>query len=300
MLQQVSYLVILFFIYSVGGWCMEVVLKYIQYHRFINRGFLQGPYCPIYGAGVVFITVMVGLFSGVESSVGTTFVISFVDCGILEYFVSYYMEKRFHARWWDYSQKPMNLHGRIWIGNLVLFGIGGTLVIEVTNPMIYSVLDQLSLTVLYVIAICIAVIFITDYTFSHFIMKLVKVGVESSQADNTEDVGQEIRLLMTNKTLFHSRLISAYPEVIYYTDRIEQRKREREEKINEIKQELAHNYNLLKENPLSLRDDVIRIQEELVLTLITDANNGELIRKLTEDLEKAKQKIEEHNKFLRF
>ena len=53
-------LIVLFFVFSVLGWMMEVTLKYIQYHRFINRGFLIGPYCPIYGSGVVLVTVLVG------------------------------------------------------------------------------------------------------------------------------------------------------------------------------------------------------------------------------------------------
>lgn len=296
-LEQICYLILLFFVYSAAGWCIEVVLKYIQYHRFINRGFLQGPYCPIYGSGVVFITVSVRLLSGLETSVGTTFVISFIACGMLEYLVSYYMEKKFHARWWDYSQKPMNLNGRIWIGNLFLFGIGGTLIIEVLNPIAYSLFERMSQTALVLSSLIVAAIFITDFTFSHFIMKLVKVGVENSQADNTEDVSEEIRELMTNKSLFHSRLVKAYPEVVYYTDRIEQKKREREQKINQLRRELSHEYSLFMSNPLNLRDEVIRLQEELILTLVTDSNNGERIRKLTDDLEAAKQKVAEQNKF---
>ena len=57
-------LIILYFVFSCLGWMMEVTLKYIQYHRFINRGFLIGPYCPIYGCGVVLVTVLVGGFIG--------------------------------------------------------------------------------------------------------------------------------------------------------------------------------------------------------------------------------------------
>ena len=58
--QTIAELIVLFFCYSVAGWCMEVILKYIQFHRFINRGFLIGPYCPIYGSGAVVVTVLVG------------------------------------------------------------------------------------------------------------------------------------------------------------------------------------------------------------------------------------------------
>ena len=117
-------LVLLFFSYSFAGWCIEVILKFRQYHRFINRGFLAGPWLPIYGSGCAFITLAVdglSMLSSYESSYGSVFAVSFVLCGALEYGASWFMEKRFHARWWDYSQKPMNLHGRIWIGNLMLF-----------------------------------------------------------------------------------------------------------------------------------------------------------------------------------
>ncbi len=150
LIVNLCYLVLLFFTFSVLGWCMEVVLKFQQYHRFINRGFLAGPYLPIYGAGVVFITVMVNVIGGIERSIGTTFVISFIGCGALEYLVSYCMEKRFHARWWDYSQKPMNLNGRIWIGNLVWFGIGGTVINTWINPFLYSLFERIPLLALYI------------------------------------------------------------------------------------------------------------------------------------------------------
>ena len=61
--QTIAELIVLFFCYSVAGWCMEVILKYIQFHRFINRGFLIGPYCPIYGSGAVVVTVFCTLRS---------------------------------------------------------------------------------------------------------------------------------------------------------------------------------------------------------------------------------------------
>ena len=60
----------------------------------------------------------------------------FLLCGFLEYMTSYVLEKRFHARWWDYSSKPMNLHGRVWIGNLVLFGLGGVVIVDLINPLL--------------------------------------------------------------------------------------------------------------------------------------------------------------------
>ena len=137
-------LILLFFAYSMVGWIIEVVGKYRQFHRFINRGFLTGPWLPIYGSGCVLITIAVESLAGLEYGIGTTFAISFVLCGVLEYMVSFVMEKRYHARWWDYSQKPMNLHGRIWIGNLILFGLGGVLVIHLANPVFLKLFGMIS------------------------------------------------------------------------------------------------------------------------------------------------------------
>ena len=81
--QTIAELIVLFFCYSVAGWCMEVILKYIQFHRFINRGFLIGPYCPIYGSGAVVVTVLVGGLIGNASYI-VTFLASFVLCGVLK------------------------------------------------------------------------------------------------------------------------------------------------------------------------------------------------------------------------
>ena len=144
-------LLLLFFAFSFIGWCIEVILKYRQFHKFINRGFLTGPWLPIYGFGAVLITVSVLGIGGFESSIGTTFVISFFVCGLVEYLASYFLEKRYHARWWDYSQKPMNLNGRVWIGNLILFGLGGIAIIEFANPIFYELFSNITLLINYIV-----------------------------------------------------------------------------------------------------------------------------------------------------
>ena len=216
-------LVLLFFAYSFLGWCIEVMLKYIQFHRFINRGFLTGPICPIYGSGAALITLSAELLSTVESGIGTTFMLSFLICGAVEYFTSYFMEKRFHARWWDYSQKPMNLHGRIWIGNLLLFGLGGVAIVHLFNPMLDSLLEWLPLRVQAFAAVVLLGVMAADYVMTHFVLKLVKTGVERSEADNTEEINREIRQLLSDRNVFYRRFADAYPEVIYRTERINAR-----------------------------------------------------------------------------
>ena len=188
---------------------MEVTFKYFQFHRFINRGFLTGPWLPIYGSGAVLITVSVQGLSPLESSVGTTFIVSFVLCGLIEYMTSYVLEKRFHARWWDYSRKPMNLHWRVWIGNLILFGLGGVLIVELFNPLLLRLSGHMSPGLREAMAITLSVVFVADYVMSHFVLKLVKTSVESSEADNTEAISKEVRLLLNDRTVFHRRFAEA-------------------------------------------------------------------------------------------
>lgn len=309
-LQQICYLVLLFFVFSVLGWCMEVFLKYIQYHHFINRGFLIGPYCPIYGSGIVFITVMVSILSGMESSVGTTFSISFIGCGILEYAVSYYLEKKFHARWWDYSTKPMNLHGRIWIGNLFLFGVGGTLVIEVINPIMYSLFDRIPERSLYALSSLIVFVMSADYLTSHFVMKFVKSSVENSEADNTESISKEIKLLMSNKSILYRRIADAYPDVVYRTDRINQRMREIKEEMERIQQETANNldrikqevtysFELMKVTPSQIQEEIIDKQDQLILRLEEDTADKEEIEELQKAIQEKKQYLEDRKNLYR-
>ena len=218
--ERLISLILLFFSYAFIGWCIEVTLKYFQFHRFINRGFLTGPWLPIYGSGAVLITIVVKGAAPLESSIGTTFVLSFLLCGLLEYLTSYFLEKRFHARWWDYSQKPMNLHGRVWIGNLILFGLGGVLIVNLINPLLERISRHLSLPAQEVLALSLSAIFIADYEMSHFVLKLVKTEVEGSKADNTEEISKEVKLLLRDRSVFYRRFAEAYPEVIYKTERI--------------------------------------------------------------------------------
>ena len=100
-------LFLLFMLYSIMGWLLEVTCKLIEKHKFINRGFLIGPYCPIYGHGAI---LMILLLIKYQSDPLLLFTMSIVICSILEYFTSYIMEKVFKARWWDYSRRKFNIN----------------------------------------------------------------------------------------------------------------------------------------------------------------------------------------------
>lgn len=212
-IQTICQLVLLFFLAACAGWCMEVTLKFIQYHRFINRGFLIGPYCPIYGWGVVAITVVVGGFIGRTGTVGETFLAGFFLCGALEYFTSWYMEKCFHARWWDYSKKPMNLNGRIWIGNLMLFGAASVVIVHWIDPIYFAWADQIPIPVLCWIAVAILLLMGADHVLSQVLMSVVRKEIDAQSGDNTEEISQRIHELLKNRSLLIRRIHQAYPEL---------------------------------------------------------------------------------------
>lgn len=213
----------LFFIYSIAGWVTEVFLKYLEYKRFINRGFLIGPYCPIYGAGAVLITVGGKLLSPVDRTWAMSFLIAFVLCGLLEYLTSYILEKYFHARWWDYTERPMNLHGRVWIGNLILFGIGGVFILEDFNPRLLALAHRMGPRLFVAILIAVSILFVADAVMSYFIMNLLKQGVEKSRADKSEEIAAEVRYLLENRSVFHKRILDAYPELTFRTEMVKAR-----------------------------------------------------------------------------
>ena len=293
------HLILMFFFYSFLGWCMEVVLKYIQLHRFVNRGFYTGPVCPIYGSGAVLITLVVQWLSPLESAVGTTFAISFLLCGALEYFTSLVMEKRFHARWWDYSQKPMNLHGRVWIGNLVLFGLGGVAVVHLMNPVLLASLAGFSVVAQEIAAGILVALFAADYVLTHFMMKLVKTGVESSEADSTEALNKEIRLLLSDRNVFYRRFADAYPDVIYRTERIKSRLDAVREESDRILAEAEKQLSDQKQKIISraepstlIRISIMDKQERLIAMLYDEASATPEMREMKKEIDRDRLRLE--------
>ncbi|HRV33659.1 MAG TPA: putative ABC transporter permease [Anaerovoracaceae bacterium] len=297
--EDILHLILMFFFYSFLGWCMEVVLKYIQFHRFINRGFYTGPICPIYGYGAILITLTIQGISPFESAVGTTFAISFTLCGLLEYFTSYFMEKRFHARWWDYSNKPMNLHGRIWIGNLVLFGLGGVAIIHILNPVLLSFLNSFSLLTKEVVLTAFIAVFAADYVLTHFMMKLIKSGIERSEADSTEAMNREIRLLLSNRNIFYRRFADAYPNVIYQTERIKNRVNSIREEAERIRREAERQITEQKKQVVSrvepstlVKSEIIEKQDRLIRLLYNETAASEEMRLLKKEIDSERQRLD--------
>ena len=127
-------------IYSVIGWVYESTICSIGQRKLINRGFLNGPYCPIYGTGAVLVLLVLGR---IQNPVLLFFAGAVLTCS-LEYLTSWLMEKLFHARWWDYSKRKCNIGGRVCLIGAVVFGAFSVVLILVLHPFIKSLTDRLT------------------------------------------------------------------------------------------------------------------------------------------------------------
>jgi len=126
-----SQLVLYFTLYSVMGWLCETIWCSIGAQKTVNRGFLAGPWCPIYGFGALFILLFA---DPVKSSPPLVFLISMAAASVLEYFTGWLMEALFQTRWWDYSGRRFNLKGRICLRNSSIFGLLGLVVTYFYQP----------------------------------------------------------------------------------------------------------------------------------------------------------------------
>lgn len=237
----ISMFIVIFFLFSVAGWIMEVTLKFIQFHRFINRGFLVGPYCPIYGWGAVTVAVLVGGVFARQGTVGETFLAGMVLCGALEYFTSWYMEKVFHARWWDYSQKPMNLHGRIWIGNLLLFGAASVVIVKLIVPLLLHWMSLWPRLAVEIAAGAVVVVMGADYGVSHVLMNQVKREIDAQDGDSTEEIAKKVRELLRSRSVFLRRIQSAYPNAQPRSKRLVEQWKQAQAKLKAAEQEFKEN-----------------------------------------------------------
>lgn len=204
---SIGMLFLLFIIYSFLGWCMEMVVCYFATRKWVNRGFLIGPICPIYGWGCLLIILLLKRY--LDDPL-VLFVMSMVLCSLLEYYTSYLMEKLFKARWWDYSHKKYNINGRICLDNILAFGILGLLMMYFINPFVVKMLGFVSTKVLNIVAIVIFVIFLVDNIVSLKVISGFKKVAKSIHKDSTEEITKKVREILSSQGKLYRRLVSAF------------------------------------------------------------------------------------------
>ncbi len=189
---------------------MEVGCKLVELKKFINRGFLIGPYCPIYGWGCILIIILLNKYTNDPL---VLFIMAIVICSILEYFTSYFMEKLFKARWWDYSRRKFNINGRICLETMIPFGLLGCLIMYFVNPFFVSIYSKIPSNILIIISSVLFTIFLTDNIISYTIMFKMKIPKIKISKDNTEEITEYVRSILAKRSFLYKRLMKAYPNM---------------------------------------------------------------------------------------
>ena len=205
------YYVFIFYVYSFIGWAQEVIQSIYKYKKFINRGFLIGPICPVYGFGSVMITFFLKKYIDQPFFV---FLTAIFICCTLEYFTSYILEKLFKARWWDYSHMKFNINGRICLECGLGFGLGAMAILYLVNPYIIDpVFNHINIEFLTYITYITLTIQVIDTIISFsFISKLKNIS-NSIKSDNTEVITREVKRMLEASTLPYRRLLESFPDM---------------------------------------------------------------------------------------
>lgn len=188
MVSSLADYVLLFFTYSTLGWCMETLYMGVREHHITNRGFLLGPCCPIYGIGLVGITM---LFQNTRHGFWYVFVSIILLCSVLEYTVSVLMERLFHTRWWDYHDMKFNLHGRICLETMLPFGILGTFALYQINPFLMAVFHRIPTGISNKFLTGIVLLALVDLVVS--VRTLLLISLPEGEADHTAEISRRVR-----------------------------------------------------------------------------------------------------------
>ena len=202
---------LLFWFFSILGWIIEVIVCSVCDKKLVNRGFLIGPYCPIYGFG----SLIMLLVSSYKDHLVVCFILALTLCSALEYFASYLMEKLFKIRWWDYSHDTFNINGRICLRNAIAFGALGVIFTRYLNPWYFSIIDKLSDKVLIITSIIVLILTLIDIFISFNAMNSIKNIIKKDiskykHKDATDDVKKLVNKKLLNINFLQKRLIETY------------------------------------------------------------------------------------------
>ena len=193
--QNFYELVWIFIIYAFLGWCTEVAYAAVDTGKFVNRGFLNGPYCPIYGCGIV---IVVSILTPIKDNLFILFFGSLLLTTVLEFLTGFLLEKIFHNKWWDYSDYPFNIKGYVCLKFSLYWGLACTFVMDIIHPMIYKLISILPFVAGVIILLVIMVIFTTDIVIS--VLTILKLNQRLKSMDDiakrihniSDEIGEKV------------------------------------------------------------------------------------------------------------
>ncbi|MCI8589606.1 MAG: hypothetical protein HFE77_02705 [Clostridiales bacterium] len=236
-----------FYIYAFLGWCIEVVYAALATGNFVNRGFLAGPVCPVYGFGMV--AVILALRPITEFTL-TLFLSSCLLTSAIEFVTGFILERFFHEKWWDYSDEHFNIKGYVCLKFTILWGLACTFVMKIVHPAFAHLARQMPERLLFGLLILFSVIMLVDFIFTlsvilHMKQRIKLIAQVSGELKKLSDkigVGLYDSVMLGEKGTEKVMQIGA--------DHLEKMKnytKEQQEKVEKLKEKLAE----LKQKPLS-------------------------------------------------
>lgn len=239
-------LLLYFFVYSFLGWCMEVIYATYRTNKFINRGFLNGPVCPIYGTGVVIVLLCL---TPVKNNVFLLFICSIILTTLLELVTGFVLEKFFHTKWWDYTCQKWNFKGYICVKFSFIWGVICLIVVDILHVGINNLLMKIPYQVGLVLIIIFGTIIIIDLIITILQMAhLTKISKEvnmlsAAASVTSEAIGKTLssatlttieKLELLKKKMENKRIVKAFPNLIKtITNKIDEMKESKKEERKE-------------------------------------------------------------------
>lgn len=189
-----------FIIYSFLGWSAEVAFHTVTSGKFVNRGFLNGPVCPIYGFGMV---ILIFSLQPLIDNFILLFIASFFLTSILEFITGFALEKIFHIKWWDYSDKPFNIKGYVSLSFSILWGLAAVFMLNIVQPIISDLISSVDNKIGNILLLFIITYFIIDFIVT--VKGIMKINKHMRLLDEiaerlkvySDDIGENIHESMT-------------------------------------------------------------------------------------------------------
>lgn len=195
-----SEIALLFFIYSFLGWCVEVAFVAVTAGKVTNRGFLNGPVCPIYGCGM--IGVLLALLP-VEKNIWLLFLGGMVICSAVELFGGWILDKIFHMRWWDYSDEKFNIGGYVCLAFSFMWGMAVVFAVKFVHHPIMAVVKKIPFQIQVIIVVVCGVVFVVDMivTLKNLIGINKSLGQLDKLAESLHAVGDQLKDVVGNSAI---------------------------------------------------------------------------------------------------
>lgn len=184
-----------FFLYGFLGWCTEVAFQAIRQGKFVNRGFVNGPICSIYGFGVLSVLLVL---EPLKDNLLILFLGSVVFTSLLEFLTGWVLEKLFHDKWWDYTNRPLNIKGYVCLEFSLAWGVACVVVVDLIHPLIVKLVNLVPATLGWILLAAFGAAWVADHIVTIIeVCKLPKrlraiQAIEDALTAVSDEIGENI------------------------------------------------------------------------------------------------------------